>query len=169
MVAMYALARITALFVAAAIGVVFSVTRQSTATDLGAASADSVMIPSFTPTGTARDAAIKTGCYWAAGFCEQNPVLIDAFLTTYSDARNRLRESDDKPPDGPLPGKRPVPDDAKVWLVRMGGKLCIPRGPGPADASWKRKRHPAWMSAVINAETGRTIQYGTHGPHFPIR
>ncbi len=167
--AKYALTCLTVLCVSAAIGAMLYVARQSAATDLGATGTDSVMIPSRTPTRTARDAAIEGTRGWAASFCEQKPVLIDAFLTTYSDARNRLRESDDEPPDGPPPGKGPVSDDGKVWLVRMGGKLCIPRGPGPADASWKRQRHPGWMFAIIDAKTGRTVQYGTKGAQFPIR
>ncbi len=163
----YVLVGLTTLLVITAIAVMIHGGRQETAIVQGSSPAQLMAIPSPAATTTPRDRAINGARGWASHFGEQNPTLIDAFLTTFSDAQHRLRESDNEPPDGPPPGKGMVPNDGKVWLVRMRGNFYIPRGPGPARDN--PQRHPAWMFAIIDAKTGQTVAYGTCGLDCPIR
>lgn len=117
---------------------------------------------------TTRDQAIGLAKRLSMRLSEDNPVLIDAVLTTQKDARDRLRDPDGTPSDGPDPRSTGIPPDAAVWLVRMRGSF-VADAVGPGDEGKVFPPTPGWMFVVINAANGQVLGYGIMPQEFPIR
>ena len=162
----YALPGVTVLLVVAAIGAMSYPGRRGYQAASSPA-APPTALPSPAAARMTREGAIGAARGRAATMGEANPVLVDAFTTTLSDVRHRLRPSDGAPSDGPPPGKALVPEDARVWMVRMRGEFEPPSGPGPVVEN--PRRHPGWMYAVFDAEAGTMITWGLRGKATPIR
>jgi hypothetical protein len=113
--------------------------------------------------GVSRQAAAEFGRMRAAAFGEANPALVDATEMTLAEARRRVYP-DGEPIDGPVAGRSMVPDDARVWLVRMRGAFQAPHGPRPSN-----RRTTGWMYTIVEVETGQTIASGFRSNAMPLR
>ena len=130
-----------------------------TTTSQGLASG-SPPVASIPAVAVSRTAAIEFGRMRAASFGEADPALIDALVTTLSDARRRLAS-----PDGTVKGsyKAGWGPDHLVWLVRMRGTFKPPHPPRPVPPT------EGWMYTVVDATTGQTIQSGFAPSTWPLR
>lgn len=176
----YAAAGLTVLVVAIAIAVVLRADRglapASTAAGVAgaptqvASAVPGVELPTAAPGPgpgwivRSRQEAIEIARNSAAGFSEENPVLIDAALVPYFAAEERLRAPGDPLDDGATPEFLGLGRQERVWFVRMRGAFRPPRHSSPANP-----RIPGWMFVVVDPEFGHPVRHGYFPAKIPVR
>ncbi len=115
-----------------------------------------------------RAQAVQLARLYASLMHEDNPVLIDAQLTTQAEVR-RIMAGPDGTTEGPDPRSTGMSDQAAEWLVRiMRGSFRPPHrepGPGPEPTA----RIKGWMWVIINAANGQHVGYGYVPEGYPLR